>query len=323
MPSRRTPHRALTIARHEYGVLIRSKIFLLGLLLPTAFAVFVMWQFARDGSAARRSPMPVPVAQPVFTPSGEGAGEPAPTAAGTPERDREGADSGARSAVPLGMAFAFVYLMFMGIVGVGQRLLTSLIEEKNSRVIEVLLSAVSPLELMTGKILGLGAAGLTAMALCSGILVSAAALLGLVGSVPVQAVVWFVVYYVLGFLLAASVFAGVGSACNTTREAQQLLMPLMIPFLIPLVCWLAIAQRPEGLLATVLSFLPPTAAMTMVLRMAVDPGVGPVQIALSLLVLVLSVPLAIWAAAKVFRTGILMYGKPPRLRELLRWVRQA
>jgi len=323
MPSRPMLHRALTIARHEYGLLMRSKVFMLGLLLPTAFAVFMMWQLGRSSAQGRRGGAPVPVSQPVVMPSEEAAGQRPLTATPAAEPSDGAMRQAGRTRLPIGMAFAFVYMMFIGIVGIGQRLLTSLIEEKSSRVIEVLLSAVSPLELMTGKILGLGAAGLTAIAVCGGIMMSAAAWLGLVGSVPVQAVLWFIIYYVLGFLLAASVFAGIGSACNTTREAQQLLTPLMIPFLIPLICWLAIAQRPEGVLATLLSFFPPTAAMTMVLRLAVDPGIGLVQIALSLLVLGLSVPLAMRAAAKVFHTGILMYGKPPRLGELLRWVRQA
>lgn len=215
--------------------------------------------------------------------------------------------------------FTFMFLLIMGILGLGKHMLTSLIEEKSSRIVEVLLSAVSPLELMAGKILGLGAAGLTAVGIATAFIWSAARYRGVVGIFEPMAVVYLLVYYVLGFLVASSVFAAVGSACNKLRDAQGLLFPMTIPFVLPVVFWMSIANNPHSLLARVFSFLPPTAAPTMVVRLMADPDLPALQIVTSLIVLALSVPLSIGAAGRVFRTAILVHGKPPRLREIARW----
>ena len=108
---------------------------------------------------------------------------------------------------------------------------------------------------------------------------------------------------------------------NTLKEAQTMMLPLMLVFLAPMMIWMQFAQNPDGWPAVALSVFPPTAPMVMMLRIAVRPGLPLFQIAASILLLAVSVPTALWAAAKIFRTGILMYGKPPTLRELLRWVR--
>ncbi len=223
----------------------------------------------------------------------------------------------------LGMmgAFFFLFLMFMAIVSTGQMLLTSLIEEKSSRVIEVLLSAVSPLQLMGGKILGLAGVGFTFAIACGGTIWTAAAFAGLPSPMSVFGVGWFFIYFVLGFLLMSSVYAAVGSACNTLKEAQTMMFPVMLIYLLPMMAWMYFAQNPDGWPAIALSLFPPTAPMLMILRIAVCPDLPLLQILASILLLAASVPAAIWAAAKVFRTGVLMHGKPPKLRELVRWVR--
>jgi len=240
-----------------------------------------------------------------------------------PAHQATGGDGGT-GAMMLGAmgAFFFLFLMFISIVSTGQMLLSSLIEERSSRVIEVLLSAVSPFQLMAGKVLGLAAIGLTMAAVCGGVLFGAAATQGLLPAIRLGAVFIFVPYYVLGFLLISSVFAAVGAACNTIKEAQTMLLPVMLVFILPMMGWMQIAQHPNGWLAIALSLFPPTAPMVMVLRTAASPQIPVLQIALSLLLLAVAAPLAMWASARIFRTAILMYGKPPSLQQLLRWARQ-
>jgi ABC-2 type transport system permease protein len=185
--------------------------------------------------------------------------------------------------------------------------------------VEVLLSAVSPFELLAGKILGLAGAGLAAVTACGALVAGVAAYRGLVGVVRPSSLVYFLLYYVPAFLLAASAFAAIGAACNQLKETQGLVLPVLLPFAIPLFAWVPITTDPSGPLAVALSFIPPTAAQTMVLRLAASPNVPVLHVVLSMAVLWISVPIAMRAAARVFRTGILMYGKRPGLREIARW----
>jgi ABC-2 type transport system permease protein len=224
----------------------------------------------------------------------------------------------ARMMVP----FAFMYLMFLGIVGMGQHMVSSIIEEKNSRIIEVLLSAVSPFELMAGKITGLAAVGLTVMALWGGGGYAAARWQGIDVNMGGDLLTYGLIYYVLGFVLFSAILAGVGSICNTIKETQSLMMPIMLVFIVPMIAWLRLVQEPNGELARVLSYVPPATPMVMILRLSSGADIWFGEVLLSLLVLVAGVLVTIWLAAKVFRTGILMYGKRPGPREILRWLAQ-
>ncbi len=220
------------------------------------------------------------------------------------------------------MPFAFMYLIFIGIVGMGQHMVSSIIEEKNSRIIEVLLSAVSPFELMAGKIAGLAAVGLTVMALYGVAGYAAARWKGLQIDIGADLVVYGLIYYILGFILFSAILAGVGSVCNTIKETQSLMMPVMLVFIIPMLAWPRLAQEPNGELARVLSYVPPATPMVMVLRLSSGTAIWTGEVALSILVLIAGVLATVWAAAKVFRTGILLYGKHPGPREILRWLRE-
>ena len=217
--------------------------------------------------------------------------------------------------------FCFLFLMFMGVFVLNQQLLTSLIEEKSSRVMEVLLSALSPLELMAGKILGMAVVGFTLVIVWAAAAYVAAVARGMSHLINAGPVGYFVVYYVLGFLLISSIFAALGSACNTMKEAQAIAGPLMIVFMVPMFTWFHISQNPEGTLAVILSFVPPLTPMIMMLRIAAHPELSVLQIVASIVILAASVPVVIWASARIFRTGVLMYGKSPTWRELLRWLR--
>jgi len=219
--------------------------------------------------------------------------------------------------------FFFMFMVYMGIFGFGQSMLTSLLEEKSSRVIEVLLACVSPLELMAGKIIGLAGMGLTVMiawTACAGVAVQ---MRGLPVSVAPGMLAYMLVYYVLGFTLLSSLLAAIGSVCNTLKEAQGLMMPVTILFIIPMAGWFGLASHPNGLAARVMSFIPPLAPIVMILRLATPQAPGLLEVAGSIVWLAAATAGTVWLASKVFRTGVLMYGKRPGLREILRWVGQS
>ncbi|HLB75211.1 MAG TPA: ABC transporter permease [Sedimentisphaerales bacterium] len=228
------------------------------------------------------------------------------------------ADSGARFMLP----FFFMFLVYIGLVGTGQHLISSMIEEKGSRVIEVLLSAVSPFELMAGKIVGLAGVGLTIIGVWAGLAYAAASWHGMNIKISGDLMVYLAVYYVLGYLLFGALFAGAGSICNTIKETQGLMMPIMMVVIVPMISWRRLVDDPDGGLARALSFVPPLTSMVMVLRISAGSEVWIGEILGSMALLAATVVLVMWAAAKVFRTGILMYGKRPSLREVFRWLRE-
>ena len=219
--------------------------------------------------------------------------------------------------------FAFMFLLFMGTFGIRQGLLTTLIEEKGSRVVEVLLSAVSPTELLAGKILGLAAVGLLLLGVWGGVGYNSARTYHLTELVTGYRLTIAVLYFIPGFLLISSLLAAIGSACNELRDAQSMVFPLSLLTIIPMVCWFYIAEHPAAAFSLVLSFIPTITPFVMMLRVCSDPDTPVWQIAATLALLWGSVVTAIWAAGRVFRIGVLMYGKPPTPRELLRWVRQS
>ena len=216
-------------------------------------------------------------------------------------------------------AFAFVMLLFFGLQISGQTLMQSVIEEKNSRIMEVLLSSVSPKELMRGKILGLGAVGLTMIVLWAAVGYTAARLRDFdVASLP--NVGYMLVFFLLGYAFFGTLMATVGSVCNSEKEAQQLLMPIMLSLVFPLMVWFYIAQRPDSTFSRVLSVIPFTVPMIMMLRIAIQTPAAS-QIVISIIVMLISIWVCLRASTRVFRTGILMYGKRPGVKEILRWVR--
>ena len=237
--------------------------------------------------------------------------------------DQDRVQSKTDRALKMMVPFFFMYLIFLGIIGTGQHMISSVIEEKTSRVIEVLLSALSPFQLMAGKILGLGGIGLTVVSLWAVAAYLTASWQGLNIDVTTEFVLYFVIYYILGFLLITSLLAAVGSICNTIKETQGMMMPIMMVFIIPLLAWFKVVRDPNGLMSRVFSFLPPLTPMVMILRLSSGSDIWKVEIFASIALLAVTVLAAMWAAAKVFRTGILMYGKRLGLREVFRCLRQS
>ena len=221
--------------------------------------------------------------------------------------------------IPMG----FMFLLWISVFTGGQYLLNSTVEEKSSRVMEVLLSAVSPLQLMVGKILGQMAV--------AGVILLAYTLLGIGSLVAFRqdhlieplTFAYLVIFFVIAFFLIAALMAAIGSAVNDMREAGALLGPVMIILVIPMMLWFPISRNPNSTFALVCSFIPPINPFIMVLRLAGSEKVPAWQVPLSIAVGLLAVVFAAWAAAKVFRIGVLMYGKPPNLATLIRWIRMA
>ena len=214
-------------------------------------------------------------------------------------------------------------LLFMGVMTGGQSLLTSTVEEKSSRVIEVLLSAVSPMQLMAGKLLGQMVVSLLVLGLYMLMGLAMLTSFSLFGLFNPWLILYILIFFVIMYLVFGSLMMAVGAAVNEMREAQGLMMPLMLILMIPWFLWMPISRDPNSTFSMVLSFIPPINTFAMLLRMASSAPPPWWQVWLSIGVGVVSVFAAIWFAAKVFRIGLLMYGKPPNFATLIRWARSA
>jgi len=218
---------------------------------------------------------------------------------------------------------AFTFLLFMGVMGAGQGMLTTTVEEKSSRVIEVLLSAVSPLELMGGKLLGHMGISLLAMSLYLGLGLITLASFSLFGLIDLALIGYLFVFFLIAFFTLGSLMMAAGAAVNDMREAQQLMMPMTLVLIVPWMLWMPISRNPDSVLAVVVSFLPPLNTFGMLMRLASTSPPPAWQVWLSIAIGVAGVFGTVWVTAKVFRIGLLMFGKPPDFRTLVKWVRAA
>jgi len=229
------------------------------------------------------------------------------------------------------LAYGFMLIIYMTVLMYGIYVMRGVLEEKQSHIVEVILSAVKPFELMLGKILGIGAVGLTQFLLWTVVVVAltapgAATAVGLSGvelpTVPPSLMVFFVVYFVLGFLLYGTLYAGIGAAFDTEQEAQNFQGAVTIFLIIPMVLMIQIINQPDGTLSVVLSLIPFFTPMLMFLRMTLTQ-VPLVEMLASVVLMILSIAGAAWVVGKIYRVGILMHGSKPKLRDLWRWVREA
>lgn len=224
------------------------------------------------------------------------------------------------------LALVLLMILYVSILVWGQAVLSSVIEEKTSRVVEVMASGVPATTLLLGKLVGVGGAGLTqflvwSLSLFVVSLASAGAIAGFtMPEITPLMLVSFVVFYLLGYFFYSALYAAIGSAVNTAQEAQSLVFPVMLPIILAMVCWPAVMQAPDGALAVTTSMIPGMSPLIMFLRIVVlTPPMW--QILLSIALLVLGILGVVWFAARVYRVGILMYGKRPTFPEILRWVR--
>lgn len=218
---------------------------------------------------------------------------------------------------------AFMFLLWISVFTCGQYLLTSTIEEKSSRVMEVILSAVSPMQLMVGKIIGQMAVGSLILLVYGGLGVVSLISFAMMHVIDPMNLVYLAIYFVLAFFMIASLMAAIGSAVSDIREAQSLMSPIMIVLVIPMMLWMPILRNPNSLFAQICSFLPPINPFIMILRLSGAEKIPTWQIPASIFVAACGAVFMAWAAAKIFRIGVLMYGKPPNFKTLIRWVRMA
>jgi ABC-2 type transport system permease protein len=239
----------------------------------------------------------------------------------------------------------FVYLLWIAIFAVSQMLLNSVIEEKSNRIIEVLLSSVTPSELMLGKLAGVAAIGTVMMSCWIGTLVglalfqvsqmSGGAMSGAAGAgagltqLPAEVISllqgsWllpgFAFYFLTGFILYATVFLTIGSLCNTLKEAQNFMAPLMLLLMVPLFLMPFIPRDPNGPIASIFSWIPIYTPFVMMNRITAHPPV--VDVVGTAVLLVGFDLLVLWGCGRIFRLAILRTGQPPRILELLRWLRE-
>ncbi len=198
-------------------------------------------------------------------------------------------------------------------------LLQSVAEEKESRIIEILLSSVTPIEMLTGKIVGLGSVGLLQIAIWLSV--------GFAGLIYVFALsinpfllILSLAYFVLGFLLFASMMGAVGAISGSMRESQQLIPIFTFPAIAPMLFMQVLITEPDGMLSMFFSMFPLTSPIAMLIRMGVS-DVPAYQIAVSLIILMVSVYFVIITSARLFRVGLLMYGKRPAIGEIIRYMK--
>ena len=203
--------------------------------------------------------------------------------------------TGFNQAVP----FVFVGLLVFGVMIGAQTLLTSTVEEKSSRVVEVLLSAVSPLELMAGKILGQMAVSLLVLALYVGIGVLMLSSFAMLGLLDPWLIVYLVIFFLITYFMFASVFGAIGAAVNEMREAQALVTPVMLMLMVPWLLAAPVARDPNSTFAMALSFIPPVNTLAMMIRMSSTTPPPMWEVWLSIAVGLAAACAATWVAAKI------------------------
>ena len=259
------------------------------------------------------------------------------------------------SFMKLGFGVVSGYLLFMFIIIYGNLIMRSVIEEKTSRIIEIIVSSVKPIQLMLGKIFGTSLAGITQFALwivLIGLLMTAASFLlgvdfaatpqndmmkealnnqaanseiqGLINDfrgLPIfNLIIAFILFFAGGYLLYSSLYAAIGAAVDNETDTQQFILPVIMPLILAFyVGFFTVLEDPHGSVSIVFSYIPFTSPIVMLMR--IPFGVPLWEQLLSLTVLVITFVITVWAAAKIYRVGILMYGKKPSYRDLVKWLK--
>jgi len=247
------------------------------------------------------------------------------------------------------------YLLFMFIIIYGNMIMRSVIEEKTSRIIEVIISSVKPVQLMLGKIIGTSLAGITQFVIwliLGGVLMAiVSAIFGIdISQSPQQdmmqqamenpdvnmqvqdvltafynlpiinLIVAFILFFISGYLLYSSLYAAIGAAVDNETDTQQFMLPILMPLILAVYIGVfTVIEDPHGTVSSVFSFIPFTSPVVMLMR--IPFGVPLWQQLVSLLLLIATFMLTVWFAAKIYRVGILMYGKKPSYKELLKWIK--
>jgi ABC-2 type transport system permease protein len=221
------------------------------------------------------------------------------------------------------LPFIMGILLMMFVMMGGSALMTSTIEEKGSRVVEVLLAAVSPLELMWGKLLGQLGVGLISLAMYVGLGVVALLYFAMFGLIDPMLLVYLLVFFLITYLVFGALLLAIGAAVNQAADAQSLMGPITLLLILCYALTPIVGRNPDAPIAIISSFVPPVNAFAMLARLASSSPPPVWQVLLSMLVGILGACAAVWFAAKVYRVGLLMHGKPPNLATLVKWARHS
>jgi ABC-2 type transport system permease protein len=205
----------------------------------------------------------------------------------------------------------------------GQTLMGSTIEEKSNRVVEVLLSAASPLELMWGKLLGQLVVGLISMSVYIGLGILALYQFSMFGLLDPMLVVYLLVFFLLSYLVYGALMMTIGAAVNTMADAQSLLGPVMILLIAPYVMSGILGRAPNSAISVAISMIPPFNGFGMMARLASDTPPPFWQVLASIAIGLGAAAVTVWFAGKIFKIGLLMHGKPPSFGTLIKWARMA
>lgn len=218
---------------------------------------------------------------------------------------------------------AMMVLMMFAVMSTSPQLLNSTIEEKMSRISEVLIGSVTPFQLMMGK---LGGSATVSLLLASVYLAGGLAVArywGYGGIITPGAVALFILFLILALLIFGSMFIAIGAACSDLKDAQNMMTPTMLLLMLPAFTWFPVAKAPDSPMAVTLSMIPTASPFLMLMRISVPPGPPVWQLAVSVGVTAVTVVAAVYAAGRIFRTGLLMQGKAATLGEMWRWVRSS
>jgi ABC-2 type transport system permease protein len=227
------------------------------------------------------------------------------------------------------LSLGLLIIIYTTILVYGVMVMRGVLEEKQSRIIEVLLSSVRPFDLMLGKLIGIGMVGLTQYLIWAffGLLIGVIAALPAISAnwssiprIPVAQIIFFVVFFVLGYFLYATLYAMVGAIVSSEEDGQQVQLPVTMTLVIPMLMLSMVMRNPNGTVSTILSMIPIFSPVLMFLRIGLQMPPW-WQIALSIALLIMTILGLVWVAAKIYRVGVLMYGKRPTLPELAKWLR--
>jgi ABC-2 type transport system permease protein len=210
-------------------------------------------------------------------------------------------------------------MVFMLVMMGATPLLQTIMEEKTQRIAEVMLASVTPFQLMLGKLVGGVAVALTGSAVYLLGSITSLRSLGLTAFIPYHVLPWFFAYLIAAIFFFGALFAAVGSVCSDPKDAQSLQLPVMLPVIIPMFLLGPLLKEPHSPMATALSLFPPFTPMLMLLRLSTPSGVPSWQPWVGLAGTLLFGALSVWIGGRVFRVGILMQGKTPRLIDLIHW----
>jgi ABC-2 type transport system permease protein len=217
--------------------------------------------------------------------------------------------------VPFGVALILAMIVMVG----SAPMLQNVTQDKSQRIVETLLGAVTPLELMTGKVLGSAAVSVTSSLLYVIAGVVAVNAMGVAGLLPLTIIPWFYVYLLTDVVMLCAFAAALGACASTPQDAQNLAIVLLTPVMLPMFMLVTVLREPNGALSTAASLFPPFTPILMLLRQAMPNGVPAWQPWVGLAGALIFAAATVWAASRIFRVAILMQGKPPRLGEALRW----